>query len=65
MNNVIELTSEQDLYLRNFEDLVQGMSSEQARKLLVEQQKLMMFRQKRSQELLDSLWSRVLDSEAI
>ncbi|MEE3720039.1 hypothetical protein V2H45_25200 [Tumidithrix elongata RA019] len=27
------------------------MSSEQARKLLVEQQKLMMFRQKRSQEL--------------
>jgi hypothetical protein len=40
-DQTIELTLEQDLSLRNFADLVQQMSGEQAREFLVEQQRLM------------------------
>jgi len=55
-DQAIELTLEQDLSLRNFADLVQQMSCEQAREFLVEQQRLMMLQKTMYQEILKHEW---------
>jgi hypothetical protein len=60
-DQTIELTLEQDLSLRNFADLVQQMSGEQAREFLVEQQRLMMLQKTMYQEILKHEWK--LDSD--
>lgn len=56
MDQTIELTLEQDLSLRNFADLVQQMSCEQARDFLIEQQRLMMLQKTMYQEILKQEW---------
>lgn len=55
-NQTTELTLEQDFNLRNFTDLVQQMSREQAQQLLVEQHKLMLLRDRIYQDLLKHEW---------
>ncbi|WNZ27863.1 phycobilisome degradation family protein [Leptolyngbya sp. NK1-12] len=56
MDQAIELTLEQDFNLRNFADLVQQMSLEQAQKFLIEQHKLMMLRETMYRDLLKREW---------
>lgn len=60
MDQTLELTLEQDLSLRNFSDMVQQMSREQAQAFLVEQQRLMMLQKTMYQEILKHEWK--LDS---
>lgn len=61
MNQAIELTLEQDFSLRNFADMVQQMSREQAQEFLVEQHRLMMLQKTMYQETLKHEWK--LDSD--
>jgi len=61
MNQTIELTLEQDFSLRNFADMVQQMSREQAQEFLVEQHRLMMLQKTMYQEILKHEWK--LDSD--
>jgi len=61
MDQTVKLTLEQDLSLRNFADMVQQMSCEQAREFLVEQQRLMMHQKTMYQEILKHEWK--LDSD--
>lgn len=56
MKQMIELTLEQDFNLRNFADLVQTMSREQAQEFLIEQHRLMMIRETMYRELLKHEW---------
>jgi hypothetical protein len=56
MDEAIELTLEQDFSLRNFADIVQQMSREQAQKFLVEQYRLMMVQKTMYQEILKHEW---------
>lgn len=60
MDQTIELTLEQDFSLRNFADLVQRMSREQAQAFLIEQHRLMMIQKTMYQEILKREWK--LDS---
>jgi Phycobilisome degradation protein nblA len=61
MDQAIELTLEQDFSLRNFADIVQQMSREQAQAFLVEQHRLMMVQKTMYQEILKHEWK--LDSD--
>ncbi len=61
MNQRIELTLEQDFSLRNFADMVQQMSREQAQDFLVEQYRLMMVQKTMYQKILKHEWK--LDSD--
>ena len=61
MDQAIELTLEQDFSLRNFADLVQKMSHEQAQNFLIEQHRVMMLREKIYQDLLKHEWKLDLD----
>lgn len=61
MDQSIDLTLEQDLSLRNFADMVQQMSREQAQEFLVEQYRLMMIQKTMYQEILKHEWK--LDSD--
>ncbi|MCU0527216.1 MAG: NblA/ycf18 family protein [Elainella sp. Prado103] len=60
MDQAIELTLEQDFSLRNFADMVQKMSREQAQAFLIEQHRLMMVQKTMYQEILKHEWK--LDS---
>jgi hypothetical protein len=60
MDRAIELTLEQEFSLRNFADMVQQMSREQAQGFLIEQQRLMMLQKTMYQEILKHEWK--LDS---
>ncbi|MFB2967535.1 NblA/ycf18 family protein [Aerosakkonema sp. BLCC-F183] len=60
MDRAIELTLEQEFSLRNFADMVQQMSREQAQAFLVEQHRLMMLQKTMYQEILKQEWK--LDS---
>ncbi|MBR8832515.1 MAG: NblA/ycf18 family protein [Stigonema ocellatum SAG 48.90 = DSM 106950] len=57
----IELTLEQEFSLRNFTDLVQQMSREQAQEFLILQHKHMMIREIMYQEILKQEWKLDLD----
>jgi hypothetical protein len=57
----IELTLEQDFSLRNFADMVQQMSREQAQEFLIEQYRLMMVQKTMYQEILKHEWKLDLD----
>lgn len=60
MDRAIELTLEQEFSLRNFADMVQKMSREQAQAFLIEQHRLMMVQKTMYQEILKHEWK--LDS---
>jgi hypothetical protein len=51
-----ELTLEQDFSLRNFADMVQKMSREQAQVFLVEQHRLMLVQKTLYQNILKQEW---------
>jgi hypothetical protein len=61
MDASIELTLEQEFVLRNFSDLVQQMSHEQAQEFLIDQYKLMMIQQTLYRDLLRQEWQLELD----
>jgi len=61
MDQAIELTLEQEFSLRNFTDMVQKMSREQAQAFLIEQHRLMMVQKTMYQEILKHEWK--LDSD--
>jgi len=52
----IGLTLEQEFSVRNFADMVQQMSREQAQKFLVEQHRLMMIQKTMYQDILKHEW---------
>lgn len=56
MNQIIELTLEQEFSLRSFTDQVQHMSPEQAKELLLLHHKYMMIRETMYQEILKHAW---------
>ena len=56
MDQVIELTLEQEFSLRSFADQVQRMSPEQAQEFLILQYKHMMIRETMFQEILKHDW---------
>ncbi len=56
MDQVIELTLEQEFSLRSFADQVQRMSHEQAQEFLIMQYKHMMLRDITYQEILKHDW---------
>lgn len=60
-DRAIALTLEQDFSLRNFTDMVQQMSREQAQEFLIEQYRLMMVQKTMYQEILKHEWK--LDSD--
>lgn len=62
MDPSIELTLEQEFVLRNFSDLVQQMSHEQAQEFLIDQYKLMMIQQTLYRDLLQQEWKLELDT---
>ncbi len=61
MDQEIELTLEQEFSLRNFADMVQQMSREQAQEFLIEQHRLMMLQKTMYQEILRHEWKLDLD----
>jgi len=61
MNKSTQLTLEQEFRLRNFSDLVQQMSREQAQDLLIEQNRLMMFREMLYRDILRHEWKLDMD----
>lgn len=64
MDRTIELTLEQDFSLRNFADMVQQMSREQAQVFLVEQHRLMMLQKTMYQKILKHEWKLDADFAA-
>jgi hypothetical protein len=61
MDQATGLTMEQEFSLRNFSDMVQQMSREQAQEFLVEQHRLVMVQKTMYQEILKHEWK--LDSD--
>ncbi|KGF73401.1 hypothetical protein DO97_20180 [Neosynechococcus sphagnicola sy1] len=61
MDQIMELTLEQEFRLRSFADLVKQMSREQAQEFLIEQNQLMMMREAMYRELLKQEWKLNLD----
>jgi Phycobilisome degradation protein nblA len=61
MDQEIELTLEQEFSLRNFTDMVQQMSREQAQEFLIDQHRLMMLQKTMYQEILKHEWKLDLD----
>jgi len=57
MNQAVELTIEQEFSLRNFSDIVQQMTLEQAQEFLIEQQRLTMLRDTLYKDLLKQVWN--------
>ncbi|UBF29779.1 NblA/ycf18 family protein (plasmid) [Kovacikia minuta CCNUW1] len=55
-DQTIELTLEQEFSLRNFADMVQQMSREQAQEFLIEQHRLMMLQKTMYQDILKHEW---------
>lgn len=55
-DQAIELTLEQDFSLRNFADMVQQMSREQAQEFLIQQHRLMLVQKTMYQEILKHEW---------
>ena len=56
MNQVTELTLEQDFSLRRFVDQVEQLSHEQAQALLIEQYRQILLRETLYQDLLKQEW---------
>jgi hypothetical protein len=61
MDQLIELTLDQEFSLRLFADQVQQMSREQAQEFLIEQYRLMMVQKTTYQNLLKQEWKLDLD----
>lgn len=61
MDEISELTLEQEFNLRGFADQVKQMSREQAQEFLIEQYKLMMLQKIMFQQILKHEWKLDLD----
>lgn len=64
MDKDLKLTLEQDFSLRNFTDMVQQMSREQAQVFLIEQHRLMLLQKTMYQEILKQEWKLDADFAA-
>jgi hypothetical protein len=65
MDQVIELTLEQEFNLRRFEDQVRQMSRQQAQEFLIEQHRLMLVQKIMFQEILKHKWKLNVDFDSL
>ncbi len=61
MNQSINLSIEQEFYLKSFADLVKRMSQEQTQEFLIELHRQMMIKEKMYQHLIQQEWNLNLE----